>query len=152
MTNLIDTPPLFVYPGYIHKLTQTLQPDQIDLTEFAPVPGYKNYVINDTGDVFSWASRKSISWEMNLKLYWRFQAYNGGARSHLFVHRIVALIFKVNPNPRTHIEVNHIDYDTLNPRAPNLEWVTPAYNKEHRKLKPWMPVNPMGVIDVDCPF
>lgn len=47
------------------------------------------------------------------------------------VHRIVALAFVYNPNPKEKIEVNHIDFDRTNSHYTNLEWVTHAENIAH---------------------
>lgn len=47
------------------------------------------------------------------------------------VHRLVAIAFI--PNPENKREVNHIDFDTLNNNASNLEWVTAKENKIHSR-------------------
>ena len=45
------------------------------------------------------------------------------------VHRLVAVAF--HPNPDNMPEVNHIDENTLNNRADNLEWITMERNKRY---------------------
>lgn len=47
------------------------------------------------------------------------------------LHRLVAEHFLVNPNPKTHTQVNHIDGNRYNNAASNLEWVTPSNNVKH---------------------
>lgn len=47
------------------------------------------------------------------------------------VHRLVALAWVPNADPATRTQVNHIDGNTLNPRASNLEWVTCSENHRH---------------------
>ena len=45
------------------------------------------------------------------------------------IHRLVAKAFV--PNPCNYPEVNHIDGNTFNNRADNLEWVTGSQNVNH---------------------
>lgn len=44
------------------------------------------------------------------------------------VHRLVAEQFVENPDPENRLEVNHKDFDRLNNKAENLEWVTHQEN------------------------
>ena len=48
---------------------------------------------------------------------------------HFYIHRLVAEHFLDNPN--NYSEVNHIDGNTLNNRADNLEWCSHKYNIVH---------------------
>lgn len=52
-----------------------------------------------------------------------------GTIEHKAVHRLVAEAFVKNPNGQT--VVNHIDKNTLNNRADNLEWCDQQYNNEY---------------------
>lgn len=51
------------------------------------------------------------------------------AKHHYAVHRLVATAFLGEPPPR--YVVNHIDANTFNNRADNLEWVTQSDNLKH---------------------
>jgi len=53
----------------------------------------------------------------------------GGKRTVNYVHRLVALTFI--PNPQNRSWVNHKSGNPKNPRASNLEWVTPKGNTAH---------------------
>jgi hypothetical protein len=56
----------------------------------------------------------------------------GGRVYRPFVHQIVALAF--HGIPKEGQQVNHIDGNTLNNRADNLEWVTAEDNLAHAIL------------------
>lgn len=53
----------------------------------------------------------------------------GANKKWLMVHRLVAMAFIPNPEGKTY--VNHKDFNRLNNRAENLEWVTATENHRH---------------------
>lgn len=55
--------------------------------------------------------------------------YVHGIRKPIKIHRLVALAFVPNPDGKP--EVNHIDGNTCNASAENLEWVTRRENCLH---------------------
>ena len=57
--------------------------------------------------------------------------HKGGISDKKSVHRLVAEAFVDNPNPNEFDVVNHIDHNTLNNRADNLEWCDQQYNNEY---------------------
>lgn len=59
-------------------------------------------------------------------------SYRGEIKTKMFLHRLVALAFCENPNKKE--TVNHIDCDTLNNRADNLEWMTQEENNAHKMV------------------
>ena len=64
---------------------------------------------------------------MKVKLY-----SQAGLVKQFYVHRLVARAFL--PNPKHKPEVNHMDCDTSNNCASNLEWSTPAENRAHQRF------------------
>ena len=54
---------------------------------------------------------------------------------HSLIHRLVAVYFLKKPIAGQTI-VAHLDYEKLNNRANNLQWMTPEQNYEHQKNSP----------------
>lgn len=54
-----------------------------------------------------------------------------GKKHTLRVHRLVAMVFKTNSNPKQFNVVNHIDEDTHNNKKSNLEWTDQKGNVRH---------------------
>ena len=52
---------------------------------------------------------------------------NGKPRA-FSLHKLIALQFVSNDDPRNKTQVNHIDGNKLNNKVENLEWVTPKEN------------------------
>jgi len=104
---------------------------------FKPIPDFPGYWINRAGKVWSEKTRRFLAWHLNTKWYPRVSFYHAGRRLHMFVHRLVAMVFHKNPDPDKKTEVNHLDYDTQNPYFKNLQWVTPLENRIHKRLKSW---------------
>ena len=61
---------------------------------------------------------------------------------HLYVHRIVATCFILNPN--NYPEVNHKDNNPKNNAISNLEWCTKQYNNDYKKNFGTSPVKVSG--------
>lgn len=59
------------------------------------------------------------------------QINSGGKVLCKQVHRLVALAFLPKPPTAKHTHVNHINGVRHDPRASNLEWVTPSENMRH---------------------
>lgn len=91
------------------------------------------YQISDRGNVRSfsrWKNGELLAGGMTGK--YRFVVLVKTCRQdakNYYIHRLVAMHFI--PNPDNLPEVNHIDGDTLNNHAENLEWCTRQGNAHH---------------------
>lgn len=65
-----------------------------------------------------------------------------GKREDLYIHRIIAELFV--PNPKNAEEVNHLDCDTHNNSASNLEWVTREENLGYAVVYGFMTRDALG--------
>lgn len=109
------------------------------------IPGYEGkYQISNLGNVMSLHFKRSAT---NKKLltpvdnnhgYFQVMLRDNGNDNRFRIHRLVAEAFV--PNPENKPVVNHIDGNTKNNRADNLEWVTQRENIIHGcqygKIKP----------------
>lgn len=103
--------------------------------EWLPIPDESlkdYYYVSNYGRIFSFRLNRLLKLHKNHIGYLTTGLVNGkGENISLLVHRIVALAFVENPNPKKLIYVNHIDGDKSNPHHENLEWVTPKENSHH---------------------
>lgn len=99
---------------------------------FKDIPGYEDrYRVTSWGRVFNVTTSRFMSQYPTKKGYLRVDLYDAkGKRTHLKVHRLVALAFIPNPDDKP--QVNHIDGNKQNNSITNLEWVTDMENKHHR--------------------
>ena len=101
------------------------------------IKDYPNYYINKKGEVFSKyyiKSRKEVKVK-KLSIVKEKSGYcvvglqNSKGRKRFYVHRLVCLTFKPNPNNLPF--VNHIDGNKENNSVENLEWCTALQNNLH---------------------
>lgn len=99
------------------------------------IDGYEGlYQVSNLGRVKSFHKWKKASCpdeyilktDQNNRGYHQVMLYKDGTRHKFLVHRLVANAFIPNPDNLPHI--NHVDENTGNNRASNLEWCTPQYN------------------------
>lgn len=109
--------------------TDTSQKDeQIPSEEWRPVVGYEGfYEVSSLGRI---RRVKIITPVLKKHGYLQVSLTDkSGGRKSLRLHRLVAEAFI--PNPLDKPQVNHMDENTLNNRADNLEWATPKENTNY---------------------
>ena len=97
------------------------------------IPFFSGYSVSDRGSVRSTKRGKARILKPDVvnrgdreKSYLRVTLYQNSKGKHRRVHRLVAFAFV--PRPKGTDTVDHIDGDTLNNSATNLEWVTRTEN------------------------
>lgn len=128
--------PTFVYNKTKDLLLDVPIPDSEPGERWADIEGYEGrYLISSHGRVYStgYGRRKPVM----LKLYTEHDGYlsvclSNGHRQlkKIMVHRLVASAFCEGRSEERCV-VNHIDGDTANNHADNLEWCTPTDNTRH---------------------
>ena len=89
-----------------------------------------NYIINSYGQVADKFTKKIKVSTSNHSGYIRIMLYIKGKNYNAPIHRLVAEAFIPNDDPENKTVVNHIDANRRNNHVSNLEWTTPARNKE----------------------
>lgn len=88
-----------------------------------------DYVVSDTGLVYSLKSNKILKPDKSNCGYLRVRLYTKKYSGKKSIHRLVALAFIENPELKP--QVNHKDGDKCNNRVTNLEWNTASENDKH---------------------
>lgn len=90
------------------------------------------YKVSNTGVIINTENNNKLAYRKNHNGYLRvtlnFKWNNRTAYQSMFVHRVVAKAFVINPKPLEFTQVNHKDENILNNNADNLEWCTSEYN------------------------
>jgi hypothetical protein len=108
-------------------------PDLVAPEAWRPAPGAPGLDVSDHGRVRR--GDRLLRPMDNGRGYLRVQVRaEDGARRNLRVHRLVAVVHLPPPPDGAH-EVDHVDGNTLNNAAANLEWVTPAENVRRAMLR-----------------
>lgn len=88
---------------------------------------FKNYEINEKGQVRNIKSLKILSQSLSTKGYYQINIANKSRRTH----RLLAIAFIENPFSLE--TVNHKDGNKLNNSLENLEWVSRGDNVKHSR-------------------
>ncbi len=93
------------------------------------IKGFKNYEINEKGEVRKRGKFKIIKPTTNFSGYLRVCLKKSGKQHTELVHRLVALNYITNHEGLP--QVNHKDGNKLNNHYSKLEWCTPLKNMQH---------------------
>lgn len=104
--------------------------ENLDTSEFYPIPNFSNYLVNRRGDIYSLNRQRIIKARIGKFGYLYIGITNdSGVRKFIKIHRAVALTFI--PKVEGKIFVNHKDGNKLNNDVSNLEWCTAKENILH---------------------
>ena len=106
----------------------------IDLSGFVPVKGFKKYLVNKKGDVYSLSRNILLKAKENSTgyLHYRLVKNTGDTSAFLyFLHRLIAIHFI--PNPENYPVVRHLNDKKRDNRLENLAWGTHSDNMQDSK-------------------
>lgn len=97
---------------------------------------FNKYYVSSLGRVASTHNSKItiLSATDNGNGYLRLNLYKNKQRYKVFVHRLVATAFHVNPKPLIFTHVHHIDHDKTNNNENNVKWTSPKLNCYYRDI------------------
>lgn len=96
------------------------------------IKGFEDYLVTDTGRVYSLKRRKYMKQHANNRGYIMVQLCKNGKHKNLLVHRLVAQTFLDNPDNKA--QVDHIDRNQNNNNVKNLRWVDNYENFNNRDI------------------
>lgn len=97
-----------------------------------PIKEYEEYYqISSLGKVRSIRNDIILKYEEHTSGYRRVKLCKEGSQIKFYVHRLVAVVFIVNPDPENLFIVNHKDLNKKRNTVENLEWVTCSENIQH---------------------
>jgi len=106
----------------------------INLSKFTSINGFKNYLINEQGEVYSKTTKRILKISFD-KTYPEIKFSINNKTKHKLLHVLLAETYI--PNPKNLPQVNHIDHNKFNYSLDNLEWVTRSENSnkyyEHKR-------------------
>ena len=106
--------------------------------EWRPIEGYKGkYLVSNQGRVKSLKQNDAriLKAFVNNKGYLRVCLCRDGKGRHFLVSRLVAAAFCENDDPQTKTTIDHLNSNTLDNRACNLQWTSFEENIKRRGHK-----------------
>lgn len=91
-----------------------------------PIPGFEEYLISTSGDIFSIKSKRFLSQKIDRYGYPTVVLVKHHKPKYVTVHRLVAMTFL--PQPQGKCQVNHKNEVKTDNRVENLEWVSAKEN------------------------
>jgi hypothetical protein len=99
------------------------------------IPGYEGrYSIDESGVVkvlTGFHKGRVLSQRENANGYLRVELSKNGEKKFHAVHRILAKLFILNPNPEKYDQINHKNGIKTDNRLENLEWCNNSENQLH---------------------
>lgn len=96
------------------------------------IVGFEDYLITDTGQVYSLKTMKYLKLRLDRYGYYKVTLYKNGSPKYVTLHRLLAQAFI--PNPENKSTVDHIDRNPSNNQLENLRWATYAEQTKNRDL------------------
>lgn len=109
--------------------------NSVELWKCIDIPEYQHYEISNLARIRNKNSGYMFNTESPSQKYIQILLSSDNKTKGFFLHRLVAKAFVFNPNPTIYRFVDHIDGNTRNNKAENLEWVTSSENKQRSNTK-----------------
>jgi len=97
--------------------------------KFYRIPGYSEYLISKSGNVFSIKRNRLLKFKSFKGKYTQVSFYINGKGLTVHLHRLLAITFLKNRD--NHRNVNHKNAEKSDNRLENLEWLSQSKNVKH---------------------
>ena len=105
--------------------------DQLGVKNWGIHPNFPEYCISRDGRIFSMYVKRIINQKI-AGSYWTITLMNKNDNPQTVkVHRLLADLYVINPDPKTKTQVNHKNSNRLDNSIENLEFVSPSENTLH---------------------
>ena len=101
------------------------------ITDFMISGIHDYYMVSNYGLVYNRREERLMSISPNSHGYACVHLSGTFGSATIPIHKLVGLAFVYNPDPLNNTFINHINGNKMDPRAENLEWVTPKMNTRH---------------------